>query len=291
MSEQGIAGFRRGLDIVNAAGKEIYGSFLPEVQRQLGLSDTEFDAFVAQNYPHVAAFLVRAPEVVKYLNPAVQRVLAQGDNFHDADEFPAANLPVTLGPWSLLGLGLVLVGVGVVIRLKASMIPVLLVLLAGVGLLAGPLVLGWFHQTDAAEKVAEAARFPFSAAVANTTVDDTFHFDAAFKEMRQAMFPALAQKLGKSPAEMDTYLHSTFPDTMKFLDAWDATIYQGAHDLSLSQIEFMDEFHNADATPYRALPWLFMAPGLFLLIGGAAGFAGARRASVQVMDASDASGS
>ena len=28
----------------------------------------------------------------------------------------------------------------------------------------------------------------------------------------------------------------------------------------------MDEFHNADATPYGALPWLFIVPGVLVLI-------------------------
>ena len=28
----------------------------------------------------------------------------------------------------------------------------------------------------------------------------------------------------------------------------------------------MDEFHNADATPYRALPWLFIVPGVLVLV-------------------------
>ena len=28
----------------------------------------------------------------------------------------------------------------------------------------------------------------------------------------------------------------------------------------------MDEFHNADATPYRALRWLFIVPGVLVLM-------------------------
>jgi hypothetical protein len=146
------------------------------------------------------------------------------------------------------------------------------VTVVGVGLLAGPLVLGWFHETDAAEKVAQAARPPFSPAVANTVVDNIFTIDAAFTEMRQAMFPAIGQRLGLSASEMDSYLHTNFPATTKFLDEWNAQMFKGAHDLSLSQVEFMDEFHNADATPYRALPWLVMAPGVVLLIAGALSF-------------------
>ena len=70
-----------------------------------------------------------------------------------------------------------------------------------------------------------------------------------------------------------------FPATMTFLDAWDTQMFQGAHDLSLSQIRYMDEFHNADATPYRALPWLVMAPGAVLVLVAGLGFIRSRRAA------------
>jgi len=271
MSDKGVSQFRANLAIVNAAGNELYGKFLPEVRGQLGLNEAQFDTLVQQNYPHVDAFLKRAPEVVKYLNPATQKVLAQKQNFHDADQFPVANVPVTVGPWSLLFLGLVLVAVGLFIWTTSARLPVLATLVVGFGLVIGPMGLHWFHETEAAEHVAEAARFPFSAPVAKTTLDDTYKFDAAFKELRLAMFPAVGRQLHKTPAEMDTDLHANYPATMKFLDAWDASIYQGAVELSLSQTRFIDEFHNADATPYRALPWLFVAPGAVLLVAGAFG--------------------
>ena len=36
-------------------------------------------------------------------------------------------------------------------------------------------------------------------------------------------------------------------------------------------MKYVDEFRNADATPYRALPWLFIVPGALLaLVAGAA---------------------
>ena len=273
MSKQGIAGFRQSLEILNAGGTELYDSFLPTVRAQLGMSEDELNAFIRHQYPQVAAFLVRAPEVVKYLNPAVQAVLAQGDNFHDADQFPVANVDLRLGPWALIAIGVACVGLGFLVLTRARTLALLTITVGGLALVAGPLALQWIHQTDAAEKVAEAARAPFSAQVANTTVTDTYHFDAAFTEMGESLFPDLAEELGKSPPEMDSYLHTEFPALMRFLDRWDAEIYEGSRELSLSQIEFMDEFHNADATPYRALPWLFIVPGAVLLVVGAYGLA------------------
>jgi hypothetical protein len=266
MSEQGIDHFRSNLAIVNDGGTELYAVTLPKLQHDLGMNETQFNDYVAQNFPHVAAFLKRAPDLVKYLNPATEAVLAQKDNFHDADQFPIANVRMDLGPWALLLLGSVLVLIGILIRSWARALPVLAVLAIAVGLLFGPLLLGWFHETDAAEKVAGAARAPFSTAVANTVVDDIYKIDAAFTEMRVAMFPAIGRQLGQSPTETDSYLHGNFPKTMHFLDQWNSQLFQGAHDLSLTQIEYMDEFHNADATPYRTLPWLVMAPGAVLLI-------------------------
>ena len=130
-------------------------------------------------------------------------------------------------------------------------------------------MLGWFGKTDAADHVARSGARPVLVAVSDATVNDTFSFNATFIEMRKALFPAIAQKLGMSDTEVDAYLHTTYPALLKFLDKWDASIYKGARALSLSQIQYMDEFHNADATPYKALPWLFMAPGAVLLVGAA----------------------
>ena len=279
MSEQGINHFRSNLGIVNDGGTELYAVTLPKLQHDLAMTEAQFDDYVAQTFPHVAAFLKRTPDMVKYLNPATEAVLAQKDNFHDADQFPIANVPMNLGPWALLLLGLALIVVAILIRSSTPRLPIIAAVAIGVGLLFGPLVLGWFHETDAAEKVAEAARPPFSTAVANTVVDDIYKIDAAFKELRLGVFPAIGRQLGKSSSEMDTYLHGSFPKTMRFLDEWDAQLYQGAHELSLSQIEYMDEFHNADATPYRALPWLVIAPGALLLV--TAGVALTRRSVVE----------
>lgn len=288
MSAQGLGQFRANLALVNAGGTELFNRFLPELQAKLKLSDADFNAFVATNYPHVAAFLARVPVTVKYLNPATKAVLAQQDNFASADEFPATGIPVTVGPWALLFLGVALGVVGLLIllsdQLGGSLLPIVAIFLVGLGLVVGPLVLGWFGKTDAAEHVAEAARPPFSVAVSDATVNDTFSFNAAFIEMRKAMFPAVAQKLGMSDAAFGTYLHTNYPALMKFLDKWDASIYKGARALSLSQVQYMDEFHNADATPYRALPWLFIAPGVVLLVGAGYGFAGRRRRESTTVD-------
>lgn len=272
MSDQGIQQFGTNLRIVDEGGDELFSVVIPQLERTLDMSDAQFRAYVAQNYPHIATFVAGAPQLLELLNPATQAVLAQKNNFRDADQFPVANIRMDLGPWALLLLGAALIALGLLLRVRTSPVVVAASFAVGAGLLVGPLALGWFHETDAAEKVAQAARPPFSPAVATTVVDNIYKIDAAFTEMRTALFPALAQQLGKSSTEMDAFVRSSFPKTSTLLDAWDREMFKGAHDLSLSQIEFMDEFHNADATPYRALPWLIMAPGLLLFAAGGLAF-------------------
>jgi len=276
MSAKGNAHFRSNLRIVDVGGNELSTVTLPRLERDLGMTEAQFNTYVAGNDPHVAAFLKRAPEVVKYLNPATEAVLAQKANYRDADRFPVADVPVTAGPWLLLTLGIAMAVVGWLMWATASRIAMAVTVVVGMGLLVAPVALGWFHETDAAEKVAQAARPPFSAPVANAVVDDIYKFDAAFKEMRASLFPAIGAQLHKSPAELDAYLHESFPATMRLLDEWDTQMYGGAHSLSLSQVRFMDEFHHADATPYETLPWLFMAPGLVLFAAAAVGLLSSR---------------
>ena len=271
MSDAGIRQFGTNLKIVNDAAAELPAVVLPTLERELGLDESRLNTFIGQDYPHVAGFLVGTPKLLPLLNPATEAVLAQRDNFRDADQFPFRNMPMNLAPYGVLAAGIALTGAGLGLFRRGGRGSSLSVIAVGAALVLGPLALGWFHQTAAAEKVAEAARAPFSPEVANTVVDNIYGIDAAFVEMRQAMFPAIAQRLGLSATQMDAYVHASFPATMRLLDGWDQQLHTAARDLSSSQIRYMDEFHNADATPYRALPWLVMAPGAILIAGAGIG--------------------
>ena len=65
---------------------------------------------------------------------------------------------------------------------------------------------------------------------------------------------------------MEALVAAEFPAVSRFLSEWKAGLSENGHVLSQSQIQFMDEFHRADATPYRALPWLLIVPGLVVAV-------------------------
>src|SRR5450755_2927209 len=137
MSDQGIRQFGTNLQIVDDAAGELPAVVLPELAHDLGMSPTQLDAYVAQNYPHVSAFITGTPKLLPLLNPATKAVLAQRKNFHDADRFPVANVPVNYGPYALLVGGALLVGVGVLLWRDRNSFPCLVVLAIGVGMVVG----------------------------------------------------------------------------------------------------------------------------------------------------------
>jgi hypothetical protein len=261
-TEEGLGQFSEHTDVVVRGGQQLLDDGLPGFADDLGMTDAEFDELLDDRFPNVAVYRDRAPEVFAYLVPAVAVVAGQADNVADADDFPVAGVPVTVGPWALLGAGAVLVAAGLWARTAPRRVATTLALVAGVGLVAGPLVLGWPHKVSAAEDVAEAARIAFTPAVAQATTADTYMIDAAVIELREAMLPAIGVELGRSRAEMEAAVAADLPEVAIFLRDWEAGLSASAHDISQSQIRFMDEFHDADATPYRALPWLFVGPGL-----------------------------
>ena len=260
-TEAGLAEFSANTEQVVDGGEQLLDEGLPGFAEDLGMSDAEFAAYVDANYPAVAVYRHRAPEVFGYLTPAVAQTASQAENVSDADDFPVPGVPVTVGPWALIAGGLLLVGAGAWLLLGGHRVAITLAVVAGIGLVAAPLVLRWPHETDAAEQVAEAARIAFTPAVAEATVSDTYMTDAAVLELNEAMLPEIGRQLGLTRAEMEAKVARELPAASRFLRDWPKELSPAGHELSQSQLQYMDEFHNADATPYRALPWLFIVPG------------------------------
>ena len=265
-NDAGLDQFEANLETLTAGGEELHTVVMPRLEQDLRVSDAEFKALIAENYPHVALFLEHAPDVLAAVEPASRAVIDQRSNIKAADSFPVASIPLTLGPWALLLLGIGLTGIGVAHLSSKRLAYSAMLSIVGLGLVIGPLVLEWPRKTTAAAEVAEAARGPFSPETANFVVSEVNTLDAAIVEIRASMLPAIARKLNLAAAEFDQYLQSNFPAFTHLLDRWQNGMGKSAHARSLQQIQFLDEFRNADKTPYRALPYLVMAPGLILLI-------------------------
>jgi hypothetical protein len=123
-----------------------------------------------------------------------------------------------------------------------------------------------------ARAVGDIARGGLSATGADTAEEIVVVLDAMVEEIRFAMVPELAARLGVTPSEIDAKIGRDYPDVARLLARWDAIAGgdTGAK-LAATQQAVVDDFADADETPVLELPWLVIGPGaLLLLLSGAA---------------------
>ncbi len=113
MSAKGLHDLSTGFDAVQAAGGELATSAEPKLQQALGMSDAQFEQYIAQEMPGIAKFDAQAPGVVELVGPVIGKMVAARGDYTKASEIPVSWLPLTSAPWLFLGIGLLLVGVGV----------------------------------------------------------------------------------------------------------------------------------------------------------------------------------
>ena len=265
MSASGLADLRSGFNGVKAAGAELDSRALPALQRQLGMNDTEFAAYVSQNMPGIKAFNDQAPAVVTLVEPVIGQMEAERSDYHQADQIPTGFLGLTIAPWLFVGIGGLLFALGLsgLWRPRAGVTGAIAAL--GLALVIAPLVLGIPGKVGAARRVTKLGRVGLAPATAQKAVGATALFDGMARDVTTKLEPALAASAGRA----DTF-GSDFPALASFTAGWQTTISAQSHLLSDSQVALGPTFANADKIPLQPVPWLFILPGALLaLLAGA----------------------
>src|SRR3954451_5422808 len=74
MSAGGLSDLRSGFDSVAAGGTELITKLEPQLQHDLGMSDAEFAAFLAQQTPGIAAFNTNGRKIVSLVDPVITQM-------------------------------------------------------------------------------------------------------------------------------------------------------------------------------------------------------------------------
>jgi hypothetical protein len=259
MSAQGLADLHTGFDSVKAAGAELGASALPRLQRDLGMDQQQFDAYVAQNMPGIKAFNDQAPGVVALVEPVIGQMEAARADYHKADQIPTSFLGLTSAPWLFLGLGGALIAVGIWGFVRPSRRSTAALAVIGLGLFIAPIAVGIPGKVDAAVRVTRLGQVGLAPATGQKAVGATALFDGLANDVATKLMPALAN----SSAGQDTFA-ADFPALATFTTNWQSSISIQSHVLSDSQVALAATFANADKIPLRPIPWLFIIPGALL---------------------------
>jgi hypothetical protein len=265
MSPEGLAGLRTGLETVKAGGAELAGEALPELQRDLGMSDAEFAAYLGQQMSGVKAFTDNAPAAVALVDPVIGTMEAASADYQRADQIPIRALPLSSAPYLFLAVGAVLIAGGVVAWRRSGVLPTAALGLLGAALVLVPLAISLPGKIDAAERVSKVGRIGLAPATGERAVGATQLFDGAVSDVTTLLPEAFARARETSYADAQAYMAQRFPALTRFATDWQ-TLSGPSHELSDSQVALADTFANADRIPLGAVPWLFLVPGALLAI-------------------------
>lgn len=240
------AGLRQHREDFESASRLMRGLGVEIIPGLLG-TQRPLAAFLAEDYPELAAFLAESDTIIPFAEGALVNLERQQGRFERADAAPAAGLPGYA--WAFvdgaLGLALLLGGVLALGARRASRAGVAIGFVAGCVLVVAPLTLGlpWrandaetvLNSLDPSPAVVERTERSFALAeAAATELDEEFIPDVAraLGVPRPALegsiavaFPGLARDLRDLPEVLERYerrveIRSEGADDLRFLQRW-----------------------------------------------------------------------
>jgi hypothetical protein len=276
LSTPGLDNLSANFNALDAFGTQFIDGTRPALARELGMSQAQFDRFVAARYPNTAAAVHEVPPALAFVRPVIPQLKSVHDDFQAVDDIPGLGLPITAVPWLLVGLaGLLGVG-GVLVWRRPGRVPLVLLLGLGVGMIAVPLALDLPHKAAAAQRVVKVGEVSLSANAARTATRTVQVVDGTVREVRTELIPTLAKRLGTTPAAVSASLARDFPKVGTGLAEWDR-IKVGAEQLTARQRASVHDAQRMKDVPFRALPWLVLGPGILVTLLAAGALAATTR--------------
>ena len=177
------------------------------------------------------------------------------------------DVPLTVGPWVFIGLGVAFIIAGVV-QLTGARSSLVVALLLGIAVAIAPLAVSFPQKASDGDHVAEVARIGLSQQGADKAQHAMVVLDAMFAEIENELLPAVAQRLQLTDAALRQLIATDFPKVSRGLARW-SEIQPKGHSLADKQTASVGDFAEADKIPYTTLPWLLVGSG-----GVLAGMAG-----------------
>jgi hypothetical protein len=279
MTPAGLVGLRRDFEVVHHAGLQFRDRALPDFARALRLDQRQMARLMRTQFPAVDAGVRSLPGVFAFVDPNIRNLEARGGKFSNLDAIPTSWLPLNAAAWIFFGLGVLLAGAGALGLARPGRRTTALCGLVGAGMVAIPLAISLPSKAADARDVGNISRGGLSQAGATRASSINDALQAMVSEIHTKMVPALAAKLGTSPASLERKIGRDYPAVGKFLGQFDGYLLPTARGLAARQQASVKDFAEADKTPIRTIPWLLIGPGALLALIAAGSLLAARRGS------------
>lgn len=223
LTQSSIDTARADIAGLSAVQSEFTTKLAPALSQQLKMTPEQFNGFVSQNFPAVAAGMGALPSVVPTFNGLIDTLDEQRPLFASADAIPTENLPATTVPWAMFGAGLLVLLIGLLMlrSLKAGAASAIVV---GLLLLLMPVALSLPAKAADADQLNANLKPVYTQELVTNAKGALATVGAMGNEMQTKMLPALATQLKMTPEQLQTFLGSNFPATAQALQTMPASM-------------------------------------------------------------------
>jgi hypothetical protein len=264
MSVQGLHSLATNFGTMNAALRQFSADLSPQLAHQLGMSRGQFRAYEHNSFPRVSAAVTGLPPLVAFVSPVNARLQMLHPQFAAVDSLPFLGLPLTTIPWILLAVGVALLGLAVWLRRAGDSRPLVAAAVLGVGMVAIPLALSYPAKASDAKRIVTVGHVALSPVAVSGATKATRLIDGLVTQVQATMIPAVANRLGISPAQLKSTIAHDYRAVAKGLSAWPSIKPGAIHLVALQRASVADAANMR--LNFTALPWYILGPGIALLM-------------------------
>ena len=268
LTRQGLARHRADYELAKNGVQQFYDEALPAFAMQLGITPQAFGQIVEARYPAVGKLAdpsVRAQSFT-LADSIVTNLERHQHDFEEADAIPVSWLPMTVGPWVGVVVGVALMLTGVWALIRRTRLPLALIGVLGLLLIVGPLITRFPQKADAAERL--LGTLNVTPAIAAHTRDVLEAAGAALDETDQRLFPDVAAQLHETPQQLDATIAERFPAVAR-LRAQEAAVYRRYERRVEIREAGLKVIPEAKKFPLQSAFWWTVVPGALAVIASA----------------------
>lgn len=270
MTQSAITTAQHDVQGLSAAGTEIQSALLPALAQQLNTTPAQLQQLMAQQYPDVMKGLQALPTITPQFNALLATLDKTQPLFVSADAIPTKDIPATSVPWSLLVVGLVALGLGVLVwfspRARAPIIATVL----GAALIALPLSMNMVNKASNADQMNANLKPLYNQSLIDNSRGALTTLGAMGTQMQQQMLPQLAGQLHITVAQLQATLKQVAPTTAGLLGGFDATMAR--FDNMIGQFDkHLGDYKTLKPVSFEPIVWSMIVGGIVLFLLGGAG--------------------
>ena len=223
LTQTSIDTARSDIASLSAVQTEFSTKLVPALSQQLKMTPEQFNGFVSQNFPAVAAGMGALPTAVPAFDGLINILDQQRPLFASADAIPTKTLPATTVPWGLFGAGILIFIIGLTI-LRSPKAGGAAALVLGLLVVTLSMFLSLPGKSADADKLNANLKPVYTQTLVDNSKASLATIGAMGAEMQTTMLPALATQLKMSPAQLQGFLGSNFPATANALQTMPASM-------------------------------------------------------------------